>query len=251
MKAKPYSLRALRATRSATIPHVPLSRDQRIAARAKNAKGTAVPVPLRHETAERVISAVIKRIEWPRHGAPVSLSATDKADAMGAGMLACAQSNFFHHGIMSLRIVKGIRNAIQGPDCLRLRRKWETHLESVTELSALAGFATEYEDFKRRLTPSQKDMAKEIMTTLRAAFQADTGRKRVSNFRNQRGFFFVVLGELTGKTGRLMSQGAFREASRTFLDYLADGAKALRSRPFHGRDVAKEITAALQSLTLA
>ncbi len=244
MKANPYSLRALRASRSATIPHVPLSRDQRIAARAKNAKGTAVPVVLRHETAERVISAVLKRIEWPRHGSPVTLSATDKADAKAAGMLACVQARFFEHGIMSLRVVKSIRNAIQGPDCLRLRRTWETLVESPADVAAEVGFATQ-DVVSPRLTPLQRGMAKEVMRALRAAASADPSRKALASFQSQRGFFLMVLGDITGRGGRGISPVTFRQRAKRFLEYLADGARALRKSDARQPDVAKDILEAL------
>lgn len=242
MKANPYSLRALRASATVTNPRPAMNREARLALRAKNAGGGYVDPTLRHETAERVIRAVIKRIEWPRHGAPVTLSATDKADAMGAGMLACVRANFFHHGIMSLAIVKAIRNAIQGPECLRLRRKWEIAAENPAEVAAQVGFATEFEPIGERLDPSgrwvatrrlssaQKSMAKEIIRTLRAAHEADQSRQKAGNFKSQRAFFLTVLGELTGRGARAMSPQAFIDRRRRFLQYLADGAEALRAK---------------------
>lgn len=216
MKPNRYTLRALRAS-------APVS------PRGHRAKGGFIAPELRHETAERVIRAVIKRIEWPRHGAPVTLSATDKADAMGAGMLACVQANFFHHGMMGLRVIRAIRNAIQGPECLRMRRTWEGLTDSPADVAAQVGFMTEFEDTRRTLAQGQRDMAREIMRTLRAARGADKSRKADASFRSQRGFFLTVLGELTGKGARAMTPEAFRQRAKRFLDYLSDGAAALRS----------------------
>jgi hypothetical protein len=230
MKPQSYSLRALRASASVTVPRRKLSRVERVALREKNAKGSYVAPELRHESAERVISAVIRRIEWPRHGSPVTLSATDKADAMAAGMLACVQARFFDHGIMGIRILRAIRNAIQGPECLRMRRTWEGLTDSPADVAAQVGFITEFEETRRTLAQGQRDMAREIMRTLRAAFTADGGRQRIGNFRSQRGFFLTVLGELTGKGARAMTPEAFRQRARRFLDYLSDGAEALRAK---------------------
>ena len=205
---------------------------------------------LRHETAERVIRAVVKRIEWPRYGAPLSLSATDKTDALGAGMLACVQAGFFHHGFMTLHVIRSIRNAIQGPACLRLRRNWESLTADPAQVAAEAGFLTEDETVSRTLTQGQRDVAKEIMRTLRAARLRDKGRKSAANFASQRGFFFIILGEITERTPRSMAGDAFRQRTRRFLDYLASGAEALRAtrRP---PNLAAEIMTALAARALA
>lgn len=237
MKPNSYTLRALRAS-------APVS------PRSHRAKGGFIAPELRHETAERIIRAVIKRIEWPRHGAPVALSKTDKADAMGAGMLACVQAGFFRHGIMGLRIIRAVRNAIQGPECLRMRRTWEGLTDDPAQVAAQAGFITEVEDVSRTLTQGQRDVAREIMRTLRAARQSDKGRKRDSSFRSQRGFFFVILGEMTGRTPRDMTPDNFRQRTHRFLDYLAQGASALRGRRTPP-NLAQEIMSALATRALA
>lgn len=216
MKPQSYTLRALRASHSATRTQF-------------KARGGYVAPQLRHETAERVIRAVIRRIEWPRHGAPITLSYTDKADAMGAGMQACVQARFFDHGIMSLRVIRAIRNRIQGPECLRMRRTWEALTDSPADVAAQTGFMTEYEEAGPRLTLAQRDMAREIMRTLRAARSADASRKREAAFRSHRFFFFIVLGQLTERTTRAMTQDAFWKCAQRFRDYLADGAAHLRA----------------------
>ena len=237
MKTTPYTLRALRASASATRTL------------AKRKDGFVAP-ELRHETAERVIRAVIRRIEWPRHGAPLTLSATDKADATGAGMLACVQTGFFRHGLMSLRIVRAVRNAIQGPACLRLRRNWEGLTADPSQVAAEVGFITEEETVSRALTQGQRDVAREIMRTLRAAREADAGRQREGNFRSQRSFFLTIMGEMTGRTPRCMSADAFYQRTRRFLEYLASGAAVLRGRRTPP-DLAREIMQALELRALA
>lgn len=218
----------------------------------------------RLHVAERIIATVLRKIRFPRKGEPVFISETDEADATAAGFLALTEAGFFTDGKFSRDLYKAVRNAISGPECLRLRRNWEPTVSAMGEdfqrvmakaesASRVIGFAAGSDSWNTRLRESHRDMAREIMRTLRAARESDQSRKRECNFQSHRGFFFILIGELnhSSKYGRELDQQAFRQRAKRFLDYLADGAKTLRAKPFHGRDVAKEITAALQSLTLA
>ncbi len=184
---------------------------------------------LRAETASRLVGFVIKRIELPRFGEPFPLSHTDKADATQAGILAVHESGFFRHGFAGIAVIRAIRNAIQGRQCLRLRCKSELISDKIEELADAAGFITEEETVSNRLRKSQVESSREIMRTLRAARDCDTSRKAAASFKSQRGMFLLTLGILTGKTPREISTGAFDTRKSRILDYLAIGAESLRA----------------------
>jgi len=203
----------------------------------------------RHETATRLVDFVIRRIEFPKYGEPFKLSATDKDDARAAGISACVQSGFFEHGLATAKVIKDIRNAINGRACLRLRATWEYGTDDAATVAAKVGFSTEYEEIGHRLTPAQRDMAKEIMRTLRATLAADPGRKAQAAFRGNRDFFLLVLGHLTGRTGRVMQSCTFDTRKSRFLDYLAKGAKLLRANR-KPPNLAGEILASLAARAL-
>jgi hypothetical protein len=253
------------STTPSTTPTAPLvCRDRQIALRNRakaKAKATREKFHQRADgwtdpkervkVAERLIKSVIRRVEFPKYGDPFPLSPTDKMDAEAAGFAACVESGFFEHGFATPAIFKAIRNAINSRACLRLRCTWEYGTDDAAGVAAKVGFCTEFEEFEKRLSASQRDMAKEIMRTLRAAFSCDESRKAVSAFRSQRDFFLIVLGHLTERTGRAMTSGTFDTRKSRFMDYLAKGAQALRANRQAPPSLAAEIMQALSDRALA
>ncbi len=203
----------------------------------------------RVKVADRLIQSVIRRIEFPKYGDAFPLSATDKADAQAAGFKACVETGFFEHGFATVNVFKGIRNAIQSRDCLRLRCHWEYATGNDYLEKSLGMVATD--TFEPRLTPYQRGAAKEVMRTLRAAMACDESRKAVSAFKSQRDFFLIVLGCITEKTPRGMNSGTFDTRKSRFLDYLAKGTKHLRTTRQAPPDLAGEIMQALADRALA
>lgn len=205
----------------------------------------------RMDTAERIAAYLTKRVEFPKYGEPRKLTKTDRDEARACVFLALVQGRFFEHGMISFRLLRACRNALNSAQGLRLQRRRETLSDDIAATAAEAGFVTEYEETGPRLTRDQRDTARVIMRTLRASREADASRKANQNFRSNREFFMLTLGILTGRTPRAMSGGAFRTRKGRFLDYLAQGAAALRSAPIATNDAARDILRALESRAFA
>ena len=214
-------------------------------AKPKQRKDKWIDPALRVETAEKITRYVIRRIEFPRHGEPFPLSPTDRNDALQAGLTACVESGFFRHGIASLKVLKSIRNSIQGKACLRMRCMREKPCDDMETLADEIGFAPSEEIFTSRLRKSQVDMTREVFRVLRASRDADKTRKKPAKFKFHRDFFLLVLGFLTGKNPRVCTPNTFDKRAERFKTYLARGADFLRQtrKP---ANLAKEIMLALE-----
>lgn len=202
----------------------------------------------REAVAQKVIRHVLRKIEC-RSGIKVSATSArfSEGDGMAVGMQVLTRAGFFNHGRITLSTFREIRNAIQGKPCFRLRCTWEDASDDIAGVAAQVGFSTECEEITRRLTPSQRDMAKEVMRTLRAAQACDPSRKVLANFRSHRDFWLTVLGYLTERTPRNISSGAFDTRAFRFRKYLADGAAHLRETGALQPRLAKEIMECLAS----
>lgn len=193
-----------------------------------------IPEEERVAVAERLCRHRIRRIEFPKDGDPVTLSETDKVDAMAAGMLACVQFGFFETGKTeginakgkAVYLRKAIRSAMEGKACLRRDcfREYSATPLDLEKTAKQVGFVTQ-DRFHGALTLEQRDAAREIMKDLRAARSIDGSRKSAQAFRSHRKFFLETLGILTGTTSRARSGKAFSESARRFQDYLATGRR--------------------------
>lgn len=223
----------------------------RRAARHERADGWTEPEQ-RMDVAERVAAHLIKRVELPKYGEPVALTKTDRDEARSAVMLALTSGGFFEHGHLTPRLFRDARNAINARDCLRLQRGRGREIlsDDIAATAAAAGWTTECEEITPQLTADQRDTARVICRTLRAARDADTSRKASARYRSNREFFLLTLGILTERTPRALARGAFDTRKSRFLDYLAEGARALRVEPVK-HDAAREILRALESRALA
>lgn len=185
----------------------------------------------RMATAEKLCRYRIRRIEWPKFGDPVTLSETDKSDAMQAGLMACVETGFFEHGIVTREVTKSIRRAMESRDCLRRDCIRETGTSTPELVAAAVGYATEYEEHGPRLTKDQRNMIREMMRDLRAAKRIDTSRKSESAFRSHRNFLLETLGQLTGRTPRQRTAGSFAVRAHRFSDYLKTGWRENHKAP--------------------
>jgi hypothetical protein len=199
----------------------------------------------RMEAANRMISLIIRRIEFPKKGFQFVFSPTDREDARAAGMLACVEFGFFDHGNGGIALLKKIRSAIQGRDCLRLRCTWETGTATPEKVAESVGFVTSEEIVGARLKPRQVKRARAIMQTLRHALASDGSRKARQNFRSNRDFFLITLSLLTGKSPRSMSANNFSKRKTIFLDYLEKGEKSAPRPP--EKSLVDEIRIALET----
>ena len=226
-------------------PATPAEREKCLALKAaaklkkpKTRKDKFVALELRGEVAEKLVGFVLRRIQFPRHGEPFFLSPTDKADSTQAGLLACVESGFFRHGIAGLPVIRAIRNAVQGRDCLRMRCQRESGTADIAQVAAEVGHSTEFETYGPRLTRPQVEISREMMRVLRASHACDTGKKRKASFSIQRDFFLLIMDSLTGKTHHADSSGklsrvcnpmAFAKRKAVFTAYLARGDDSLRA----------------------
>lgn len=208
--------------------------------------------------AERLTKYVIRRLENPKYGdPPAPFSATDKADALAAGIAACASAGFFESGEVSHELFRKIRNAIAGRDCLRMRCKSEVTSEDFQEIAsqctalAFASDATASDslnDVRRLVSKEQTLKGREVMRCLRAAKANDKSRKREASFKSNRDFFLLTLANMTGKgKAREIGAGAFDTRKSRFLDYLASGSAAIRAKREIPLKLGAEIMQALAS----
>jgi hypothetical protein len=206
----------------------------------------------RMEAANRMISLVIRRIEFPKKGFQFVFSPTDRDDARAAGMLACVEFGFFDHGKAGIDLLRKIRSAIQGPDCLRLRRTWEKSTATPEKVAEEQGFSISY-DMKSRicLKRAQIERLRRIMAILRCARDSDKSRKATANFKSNREFLLITLSLITEKLPRSMSANNFSKRKTIFLDYLAKGETLLsQSKPI-GKSLVDEIRMAMETAFLA
>lgn len=214
------------------------------------------PPALRLETARKLVSQVIRRIEYPKYGTPCRLTGCrrSRADAEATGLSVCAEFGFFEHGRTRLGesahakvLQKEIRNAIQGRTCLRLRCDWEICFSDAGEVLEENGYDAPDEE-AARLAPALRDICREVMRTLRASLDyqlADNRRKARASFRSQRSFFLLVMGHLTGRGTRTMTAGTFDTRKSRFTAYLAIGFRAIEETGGTRPGLAAEITQAL------
>lgn len=202
----------------------------------------------------RVTRYVIKRLEFPKYGDPVTISATDRMDCEAAGMAAITESGFFDHGngIITEEHFKAVRNAIAGKAGLRLRCRWEIQEDDGNSLLSMAErfSLSAYQGKRKNPSRNNTKSARAIMRVLRAAQTADKGRKSLCNFKSQRDFFLSCLAISNGNGSRAMSPDTFRKRKERFLDYLAQGAQELK-KPSLSPEVSNSIISALASRALA
>jgi len=198
----------------------------------------------RMTVAEKLCKYRIRRIELPKFGAPVSLSLADKDDALQAGLMACVETGFFEHGLVTRDVTKAIRRAMESRDCLRRDCIREIGTSSPELVAAAVGFTTEEETISHRLTNGQKEAFRALMADLRTARKIDASRKADSAFRGHRDFLLETLGHLTGRTARSRSGNSFAKRAQRFTDYVKTGWRE-NSRTGHpqrvNRNLAREL----------
>jgi len=190
------------------------------------------PIKERLETAEKMVSYCIKRVQYRKQGAVFLLSKDDENDAKGAGMHACVAFGFFDHG-KTEGLFKAIMRGIRGRDCLDLgRKKGKLRLSNQIEtLSDSQEIFAPFENTKNRLRHSQIKKIREIMEALRQSRTLDLSRKSASNFKIAREFLFLNLSLITGKFPRTATPNAYDKRSAIFSSYLKRGMQAMTEKP--------------------
>jgi hypothetical protein len=175
------------------------------------------------ETAEKLIAKVIRVIQ----SKGFTFSSFDLEDMKQAGKFALVEGGFFETGVINSDSFKDIRNAIGSRDCMRLQCKWETtssEFETLTEI----GVFHEFEQCDK-LNSKTVSIMRACMRTLRKAHSIDDSRRASANFTANKKFFLACVKESTGKSnGNKLKKSTFSMRKKTFIAYLASGAKALQ-----------------------